>query len=615
MTVDSKGYGRRASFPYGSKQGVRNRQSMNYYRCFQNYYHGHNYLKPNPRYYVNVKANVHHWQLRDLIQVNKKTGQLYYTERNTVKSLDVRSERSEEARSKVHEQLEYFPKCFLHGGEGEIVTGGLVSTTARSCMQNMETLTVNDKKSSKNKTFQSPKGLFSFHNPNIGASKMMRLGEVINNGVTLYPGVGSGYLSYVCNNDSNLYLVDIHNEDRIDLSGNVVCEANTSLNNVCRPPGNDKLLTVTGDSSSIFLVDPVACEVSNTIKTNHDSGFGVSYHPSGTLFATAFQDGTCSIYDIRNLSSPLSEIKSTRPGNQAGAFRCCKFSDWCSSDMLVILEHAGRVHLVDLRKLNSESDDDHQVIVFPFALNQFVDFNTKSSSGKTGNQEKEGDSGDNEQKENYLASGKHRRVNIYGKNSELGKTGSLNDTTDVSDQFMTPLVYDYDYLTNVNPTLFKNRFFQPRRSSTCEDGLTAIGTQTLGRPALSNSSWDYSFRNLTSGGALTSPAASPTQTRRFSISTVPNLMNQDSDIIQFGQQGIDCSSEPSSPVDVNGSTFCDDFYQLEYQKSVNHINGELELCGLDWYDNRLFVGSENAGIMNWEVNLLGRNSFGSYSYV
>lgn len=207
---------------------------------------------------------------------------------------------------------------------------------------------------------------------------------MINNSV-LIDGANSNnnqYKSYVCNNDSSLYVLDIMNNDKISIKNKIECEHDVSLNNAMNSPTTDKLVAVTGDTSSIFLVDPTSGNSPiQKLKTKHDSGFGISFHPNGNLLSVAFQDGHCLLYDLRNLSDPLHEIKSTRPSHQSGGFRTCKFSNSKFSDILAISEHVGRVHLVDLRNLNDQANN-HQVIVFPFALDQYGEYKRQLAKDK-----------------------------------------------------------------------------------------------------------------------------------------------------------------------------------------------------------------------------------------
>lgn len=134
------------------------------------------------------------------------------------------------------------------------------------------------------------------------------LGKNINNSVTVYPKDGSSfqYTSYVCNNDSSLYVVDIGNS-AVRATRRIICESNT-LNNVHQSP-DGRLLTITGDSGNIFLVDPrEESPIINTIKTLNDAGFGISYHSNEHVLACAFQNETSLLFDLRRREIPLHEV-------------------------------------------------------------------------------------------------------------------------------------------------------------------------------------------------------------------------------------------------------------------------------------------------------------------
>lgn len=552
----------------------------NYKSCFQNYYHGHNYLNPNPKYITNANAIINHFQLRDLLQVDQGTGDIYFTKNYSLWKLHQDQEVGSENYSISSEIVkpDYAPKCFNVTNNGVAVIGGLLTSAYSIYYSNIEGL------SSKNQISKPQKGLFSFYNSRINASKTVKLGEMINNSV-LIDGSHSNnnqYKSYVCNNDSSLYVLDIMNNDKISIKNKIQCEHDVSLNNAVNSPTTDKLIAVTGDTSSIFLVDPT-CGNSpvQKLKTKHDSGFGISFHPNGKLLSVAFQDGNCLLYDLRNLSDPLHNIKSTRPSHQSGGFRSCKFSSSKFSDILAISEHVGRVHLIDLRNLNDQANN-HQVVVFPFALDQFGEYNRglqkehemfqkdndefmKENDGERNTNNNDNNSHDsNDNKQNgKLSTMKHYNVPIYD---------DIFQKNDV--KFNAPLVYDYDYLTNVNPKLFKYYTYQPN-------------TKTCDQIPHTNA-----YRSLS-----VSPGSSPTDV----TSTMEyNLNDNMHDLYNFPRNMIGSSAMNSNST---------------YQNANNHIHGEMEISGFDWYDSKLLIGCEYGGIMSWDVNYIARRSFGSFSFV
>ncbi|KAF6061069.1 hypothetical protein FOB64_006512 [Candida albicans] len=57
------------------------------------------------------------------------------------------------------------------------------------------------------------KGLFSFYNPELKQLNTVKVGEMINNDVTLYKSSNNHFQSYICNNDTFLYCLDIINSN------------------------------------------------------------------------------------------------------------------------------------------------------------------------------------------------------------------------------------------------------------------------------------------------------------------------------------------------------------------------------------------------------------------
>lgn len=512
------------------------------------------------------------------MQIDAATGDVYHTHADAIRALLVRPRDAAQVTSYEYLRLPYFPRCFNHSSGGLIVAGGVITSLSKVFSMKVPDLT----REMGGATHTKPlKGLFSFYG-GCEPEQTFKLGEMINNAVTIYPKNGA-YTSYVCNNDLNLYIVDISNAG-VRANRKFICEPNTSLNNVHQLP-DGRLLTATGDSSSIFLLDPNMAKPNiQIIKTPYDSGFGISYHNDEHTLAAAFQDGACLLYDLRKLGSePLHEVKSTRPGHQSGAFRCCKFLHSPIQDLLVILEHVGRVHLIDLRDLDK---DNHQVLVFPYALDQFARYKDERISvrdkllrtqGKVAHEE-EDDQSSSEREDT------HKRFEIYSEDSA---------------QFSAPLVYDYKYLTETNPKLFKDFVYQPQPMPVCS--LSADNLSVA--PSDNHPQWSsvpVSFGECDVNGSFNETNDVP----RGPISIDPHDVRNRLDLEVGERSRARTQREPARYM-------CDE----SYQQSVKYIHGEMELAGLDWYDNQLYIGCEDGGLIAWDVNLRARRSFGSCSYV
>lgn len=221
------------------------------------------------------------------------------------------------------------------------------------------------------------RGLFAVHNRQTGTKLSKAIGGCINNSICLYSEAEhSQYKALISNNDMYLYIVDINNSD-IQISTKISFLA--SLNHASISPDR-KTIVACGDVRQLYVCHPEEpCRSSltavNTTKNNwrvsdqlnvsSSYGFSTSFHESGVIFGGAFQDGVANLYDMRNLSHPLTRIYSTRPNNYLGAFRSLKFSQGLS-DMVVISENESRVHIIDVCNFSN-----HQVLTIPEKLTFF----------------------------------------------------------------------------------------------------------------------------------------------------------------------------------------------------------------------------------------------------
>lgn len=276
-----------------------------------------------------------------------------------------------------------------------------VSPPAKPIKLRKQDMLLNDKSHYSNP--QIWKGILSLYSRSTGFKTSVILGQFINNCVTLYDRSNSEFDLYSCNNDGHLYQCNVSNR-AVELVRRHA-DLKFSLNNSAIS-SDGRTLLVSGDSNkfAIYHRDNLAaqfslgrrshhgvggssryntstvysqpiprnalgdttCLVDNGIveSKNGDHGFYNAFSDNDLQFATLFQNGCCLVYDIRNLSTPLAEINSTRAYSHNGAFRVCKFSSGMD-DLLFISEHQGRVHVVDTRDFNN-----HHVICLP---NKFVD--------------------------------------------------------------------------------------------------------------------------------------------------------------------------------------------------------------------------------------------------
>ncbi|KAI5958757.1 hypothetical protein CANMA_004174 [Candida margitis] len=604
-----------------------NRVSHQYNKCFQNYYHSSNFLKQNPIYIPNINTSVNHWQLRNLTKYNRQDNVLYYTKEDSVHLYDL-----SQAFTKKVLKLNYFPRCF-DNHDGLIATGGLLTSSSKLFSLDLDNLTSKDFSTSSRAV---AKGLFSFYNPELSILHTVKLGEMINNDVSLNKVTNQQYQALLCNNDANLYCVDINNNSSLKMTNKINCENYTCLNSSVKNPRNS-LITAVGDSSSIFIIDPNSgSPIVKTIDSQYDGGFSISYHPNGYLFSTVFQDGVCQLYDLRNLNAPLKQFNSTRKKHQSGAFRVCKISQQDDfHDLLMIAEHVGRVHLIDLKTF------DRQVIVVPAALDQFANY--KESLMKR-DEDKSKQLEDEFEDEEYEVKSP---MNIYSENLS----------------FTAPLVYDYDYLTNVNPRLFNDvSYVPPMNPPDLHDEALKLSAPDWSRgdslvlnesssqaphdcpisttsPRTSIHHANHNYRRFSSNPPPSSSSSGSTS--RPSVSYDVDIDSQLNEIyLNYNHTNsrrntttttttttvnASTSSSPSmaSATSLSASssymysTYCDD----SYQQHTNHQHGEMELSGIEFVndaitgDLRIVVGCQDAGVLMWDVNAVTRRSIGSFEFI
>lgn len=304
---------------------------------------------------------IKHWQLRDLVCVNTKVDdEVLYPRDRLVYSLNLNT-----AQTKVVTEFDFEPRCIQT--HNDIVAVGALYDSNLSLRNNS-------------------KGLFAVHNRQTNQNYSLDIGECINNSISLYSenpiSDSSQVKAIVCNNDYNLYFVDIDNS-HISISGKT--KFKVALNHASISPDR-KTIVACGDIQQLYVCHPECGNSNPTVINNPRSsastsspsfipwsvtdvldswssfGFSTAFHSSGVIFGAAFQSGVAHLYDMRNLSQPLTKIYSSRPREFIGFFRCLKFSQGLE-DLVFVSEQMGRVHAVDLRDF-----DNHQILMVPKQL-------------------------------------------------------------------------------------------------------------------------------------------------------------------------------------------------------------------------------------------------------
>ncbi|SSD59420.1 uncharacterized protein SCODWIG_01181 [Saccharomycodes ludwigii] len=369
-----------------------------------------------------VRVTINHWQLRDLVKGYKDDQILYCFENsiralNTGASYDTQDTAS--SNSSFYEDkviLPFKPKCFRENSN-ILVCGGVYSLEDESLLerirrrrnQNLSNLLDSFESVVPNNTINNNttngnnwKGLISI-TPDISSTESIKtstykIGQYINNDIEISSDGCSGkYEIFSCNNDSHLYHCDVSNS-RVTLL-NTYSDLKFPLNS-CKLSHDGKMMAVSGDSNKFALYhrssalcgeffsvySPSSAINTSSSNTNSnqfnrvpryaindnsysdkidifesikgDHGFSTSFSQTDYQFSTIFQNGVCLIYDTRKMNRPIHIISTSRPKNQAGSFRCCKYSGGLD-DLLFISEHASRVHVIDTRNFNN-----HLVIKF-----------------------------------------------------------------------------------------------------------------------------------------------------------------------------------------------------------------------------------------------------------
>ncbi|KAF4650533.1 hypothetical protein FOZ61_000241 [Perkinsus olseni] len=145
----------------------------------------------------------------------------------------------------------------------------------------------------------------------------------------------------VANNDRVLRDIDVTH------GGAIVSEAtySWSVNHVSVNPRDSRVLCASGDDRAVIISDrrnSAKLQKALVLKGHLDYGFCSTWHPNGNLLATGNQDGTCRVWDVRNLK-PDQPLRSL--GTVLGAVRTCHFSG--DGRYLAFAEPADLVHVVD----------------------------------------------------------------------------------------------------------------------------------------------------------------------------------------------------------------------------------------------------------------------------
>ncbi|CAI8498070.1 unnamed protein product [Pichia kudriavzevii] len=587
MTIDQKVY----STPYRKDCLQRERPSAR--RFTRNIIQGH------PRY-ANWAVSAPHWQLKDMMAVSQRSGgtefQLPYENKVFNFSMD---------------QLQF------HVNTKHVKYSSYTFTTNARCIKHLEGITVLGGIHTSSDSISMSKGSFSYYNDQTNITENIQVGEFINNSVSINGLSRSHYLSYLCNNDKNLYRYDI-TPSRIVQSSNPTY-LHFALNHSILSSDNKTLITV-GDSSRILISHPqennpksLSFKDFDIIETFGDCGFSTSFLSNGNQFVTCFQDGLALLYDLRNLSNPIHSIHSTRPKSQPGAFRVVKTS--ASNDLIAISEHQGRIHLLDSRNLNN-----HSVVLLPKYL-----YNVPPTI-------KLDDDGNNEDSQ------------IFGR---YPIATSADPSKDISNQwFYEPIVKDIDDLKEMRQFggelnmgyLESYRYLDPRFGSTFGTTRSMLHDQYR---ILLQGSFDREDTLRRRGNMEYDPQAScllnhdppAYKIKRSNIRKIQNWWlkaNNDNnsnyensspygtDTINYKEQWPWGKEIPREQEDSMGTQEVN-ILEVPERDPFFYVDSDIEINGLEFMDNgsgnaSLCIGTRE-GIVLWDINERERNTNATYEYM
>ena len=115
---------------------------------------------------------------------------------------------------------------------------------------------------------------------------------------------------------------------------------NNPVNHATRQP-NGKMIVVAGDDKPVQILDGDSGERITQLHGHKHFSFATGWHPSGQMFATGSEDGTCRVWDVRNMSQAQTVLSA-----RMGVVRSLRFP--ACGRFLVMAESRDFVHIFDI---------------------------------------------------------------------------------------------------------------------------------------------------------------------------------------------------------------------------------------------------------------------------
>lgn len=122
--------------------------------------------------------------------------------------------------------------------------------------------------------------------------------------------------------------------------------------NYCSVSRDSRFLAAVGDSFETYLFDYQNLKKIHLFKEFKDYGFSCSFDSTSNYLASASQDGSTIVIDVRK-GKVLKSFKSLQNGSK-GAIRSVKFSNQFGIDLMAFSEHTKYIHIIDTRNFNDE---------------------------------------------------------------------------------------------------------------------------------------------------------------------------------------------------------------------------------------------------------------------
>ena len=248
-------------------------------------------------------TTIQHWQLRDLVASSDNSSEVYCVNGEKVMLYSTRTQSS-----KLVQQLNYQPTS-MTVAHGFLATGGT----------------------------KSELDVFSLTEGTICKNYV---GGNVNNALHIGQDCSGELRLFLSNNDKTVKVFSLPSMTVI-----VTLTFPIAINYASLSP-DGKFLVAVGDSNQTHLYSAVQNSGYQRIRTFSeatDSGMCCAWNSSGMCFASASQDGSVCVWDLRS-TKVLAKLQT----QDKNACRVVKFSSGLT-DLMAFSEHHSRFHIVDAR--------------------------------------------------------------------------------------------------------------------------------------------------------------------------------------------------------------------------------------------------------------------------